>query len=264
LFLAGLTFFICRMKVLKRELIFGLLFFAVNIVVTQVAVLEDGFMANRYGYMPSIGLYFILAVTAGYFASLHARARMVTISFLSVLLVVFSFMTWQRSQAWKTTMGLFNDAARHSPGSAFVFNSRGIARYSAGDMDGALADYDQAIRLYPGYPGAYYNRGIVRYSRQDFGGAEQDYSTAIGLNPRFASSYMARGILEMDVTGDFTRALSDYNQAILLNPAMAQAYYNRGILYLRMKEVTPACEDFHRVRSLGFDRADNLIRQFCE
>ena len=75
---------------------------------------------------------------------------------------------------------------------------------------------------------------------------------------------MARGILEMDVMRNDTLAMSDYNRAIMLNPGMAQAYYNRGILRLRMKEVGQACEDFHRVRSLGYSRADDLIRQFCE
>jgi tetratricopeptide (TPR) repeat protein len=262
-FIAAVVFAVNRLKVLKRETIFGLSFFLVNILVTQVALLEDGFTANRYTYLPACGLFLAAGAFAGHFSAKPGKLKTILFTGLSVIFIVFSQMTYARSQVWMTTLGLFNDAAEKEPGSAFVFNNRGIARYSAGDGDGALADYDRAILLYPRYSGAFYNRGIIRNERKEFAGAQEDYDRAIGLNPSFASAYMARGILEMDVTQDFGRALADYDRAIVLNPSMAQAYYNRGILRLRMNQPDLACEDFHRVRRLGFDRADDLIRQFC-
>ena len=52
-------------------------------------------------------------------------------------------------------------------------------------MDGALADYDQAIRLNPAYVDAYNNRGVVRSDRGDADGAIADYDQAIRLNPEY-------------------------------------------------------------------------------
>jgi tetratricopeptide (TPR) repeat protein len=264
LLLAGMIFLVSRMKILKREMIFGLLFFLVNVVITQAVMLEDGFMANRYGYLPCIGLFFIIAAVFDHVRQGPKRRKTVTVVSLSMLLVAFSVMTWQRSQVWKTTLSLFSDAVKHSPGSAFAFNNLGIALYTANDMEGAISDYNQAIRLFPRYSGAYYNRGMVWYALQEFDKARADYDKAIELNPGFATCYTARGILEMDVMQNGELALSDYNKAISLNPFMAQAYYNRGILRLRMNDIGQACEDFHQVRRLGFDRADKLIKQFCE
>ncbi len=264
LLLAGLIFLLFRLKVLKREFVSGLLFFLINIMITQVVLLEDGFMANRYGYLPCIGLIFIMAAAFDYLIAGSGIRKNTSVILLAILILFFSVSTWQRSQVWKNTLVLFSDVVEKSPGSAFALNNRGIARYAENDMDGALSDYTMAITIFPRYSGAYYNRGIVYYGMKDFGRAEQDYSTAIELNPGFSSCFMARGILEMDVMRNDTLAMSDYNRAIMLNPGMAQAYYNRGILRLRMKEVGQACEDFHRVRSLGYSRADDLIRQFCE
>jgi protein O-mannosyl-transferase len=260
----ALAFAVSRLKVLRREMIFGLLFFLVNVLVTQAVLLEDGFMANRYGYIPCLGLWFILAAWVERLSSGTALARKITFTGLALLLTVFAASTWQRSQVWNTTLSLFNDAVEHSPGSAFAWNNRGIARYARNDPEGALSDYSRAITIFPGYSGAYYNRGIAWYAMKEFGRAGGDYDSAIVLNPGFASCYMARGILEMDVLQNDTLALADYNRAVALNPSMAQAYYNRGILFLRMKNVSAACENFHQVRRLGYDRADDLIRQFCE
>lgn len=262
--LAGVIFLVSRMKILKIEMVFGLLFFLINVLMTQVVLLEDGFMANRYGYLPCVGLFFIIAAGFNHFMMGSKRLKnILTISF-TLVLIFFSVLTYQRSRVWKTTLTLFNNVIEHSPGSAFAYNSRGIARYSENNIEGALSDYDQAITIFPRYSGAYYNRGIVWYAMKEFRLANEDYSMAINLNANFASCYMARGILEMDVLKNDSLAMIDYTRAIRLNPIMPQAYYNRGLLRLRMKDVQMACEDFHQVRRLGYTRADDLIRQFCE
>ncbi|MEI6684163.1 MAG: tetratricopeptide repeat protein [Bacteroidota bacterium] len=262
--LALLFVLVSKLKMIRREAIFGFLFFLVTLVVTQATLLEDGFMANRYGYLPLIGIFFILAMGMNYCRSCQGLVKKACLFSMAPLLVLFSVITWQRSQVWEGNLSLFDDVVKNAPGSAFGYNNRGIARYTANDMEGALSDYNQAILLNPRYSGAYYNRGIVNYSLKEVSLAEKDYSRAIRLNPGFASCYMARGILEMDATRNDSLALADYNAALRINPGMAQAYFNRGILYLRMGAVQSACEDFHQVRRLGYDRADDLIRQYCE
>jgi tetratricopeptide (TPR) repeat protein len=261
---AGLITFIAFAKFLKREMIFGLLFFLVNILVTQAVLLEDGYMSNRYAYLPGLGIFLVMAASYNYFRDKSKMHRRLLALALGLLLLFFSIVTWQRSQVWKDTLTLFNNAVEHDPGSAFAWNNRGIARYSENDLRGALSDFEQAIRIHPKYSGAFYNRGSAYHAMKEFSRANKDYTMAINLNPNFANCYVARGNLAMNVLQNDALALMDYSRAIQLNPANALAYYSRGVLRLRMKEVPMACEDFHRVRQLGYDRADDLIRQFCE
>jgi tetratricopeptide (TPR) repeat protein len=63
------------------------------------------------------------------------------------------------------------------------------AKYSTGDFDGAIADYDQAIALNPGYAKIYRRRGNAKHAKGDFDGAVADYTKTIELDPNFSSAY---------------------------------------------------------------------------
>jgi len=258
-----IVFAIYKMKSLKREIIFGIFFFLATIIITQIAMLEDGFTADRYTYLPFIGIYFIIAVAYDYFSSRFHKIKIILRSVFLILLFFFSILTYQRSLVWMNTLTLFNHAIEQSPDAAFAYNSRGIAKFSGNDFDGALIDYNAAIKFNPSYSGAFYNRGIVFYATQDYEKALNDYSKAIELNPNFASAYSARGILEMDILKNDSLAIIDYNKAILINPTFAQAFYNRGIAELRMNDKTKACNDFWTVKNMGYSQADDLIDQNC-
>lgn len=261
--ISGIVILILRMKSIRREMIFGLLFFLLNIIITQVVILEDSFRANRYAYMPFLGLFYCYIIAADTFFQRNPAIKKYALIPFLILIVIYGSMTFQRSLVWKNTLVLFNHAIRQSPDAAFAYNNRGIAKFSMGNIDGALTDYNQAITLNPQYSGAYYNRGIVYYNTGKYENAIEDYSKGISLNPDFASCYVARGIIEMDVLKNYTSALNDYTRAIKINPLNARAYYNRGILRLRMNDPDNACLDFRRVKQLGYDRADELIERFC-
>jgi protein O-mannosyl-transferase len=259
----GASVAIYRLKMLKREIVFGVCFFLINIILTQLLFLEDGFMANRYAYVPYIGIFFIIAKAYDYYTLRYQNRKNHIMAAIVIFLAISGYFSYQRSLIWRDTMSLFNHVIERSPESAFAHNNRGIARYFRNDPEGALEDYGKAIDLNPKYAGAFYNRGILFNALQDYDKAMEDYTKAIDLNPKFATSYAARGILEMDVYKMDSLARRDYNRAIELNPAFGLAYYNRGILELRLNDISNACKDFLKVRSLGYTQADDLIERYC-
>jgi protein O-mannosyl-transferase len=260
--IGGIVVFLYNISLFKRAIIFGSCFFLFNIIITQLTLLEDGYTANRYAYLPLIGIFFILTTIYDHFSSHTGKMKNYVSVITLIVLLGFSCISWQRSQVWMNAITLFDHAVSRSPDAAFAYNNRGIAKYTR-DPESSIADYDQAIKLNPAYSGAYYNRGIAYNAVGEYKKAWDDYTRAVELNPGFASSYAARGILEMDVLQDDSLALQDYNSAIRINPAFGMAYFNRGILYLRMNDVSSACKDFQKVRSLGFSNADEIITRYC-
>lgn len=62
-------------------------------------------------------------------------------------------------------------------------SNRGLAFMGKGDVDKAIADYDQAIRLNPDYAKAYYGRSITYEDKGDLDKASADRKRAKGLDP---------------------------------------------------------------------------------
>jgi tetratricopeptide (TPR) repeat protein len=120
-------------------------------------------------------------------------------------------------------MADFNESMRVDPTYPSAYNNRGITWYRRGDFDRAIADYDQAIRLDPKYEYAYANRGAAWAAKDDLDRAIADYDQAIRLDPKYGHAYVNRGAA-WGAKGDFDRAIADFDQAIRLDPKDAQAY----------------------------------------
>jgi len=144
--------------------------------------------------------------------------------------------------------GLFNLPANVQ--NAVTYEFRGIAKEKKGDLNGAIADYDQAIRIGPKFSVPYYSRGMAKQKKGDLNGALADYNQAIQLNPKNASAFINRGNVKLR-KGDLNGATGDYNQAIKLNPKYGLAYRNRGLAKQKKGDLDGAIADFNQAIKLG-------------
>ena len=91
---------------------------------------------------------------------------------------------------------------------AVKYNDSGSDKYTKGDLDGAISDYNQAIKLNPKLAKAYYNRGLARYDKGSLDEAIADYDQAIKLNPKYEDAYVNRALAKDDAN-DHDGAISD-------------------------------------------------------
>ena len=105
------------------------------------------------------------------------------------------------------------------------FYASGNAKSSRGDMDGAIADYTQAIQLRPDFAEAYNSRGSAKQRKGDLDWALIDYARAIELNPGYAPAYNNRGSVER-ARGELGAAIADFTRAIELDPDFSVARNN--------------------------------------
>jgi tetratricopeptide (TPR) repeat protein len=128
----------------------------------------------------------------------------------------------------------FSDAVALWPLFAEAYDNRGLAYRRKGAFDKAIADHSKAIELRPRMSDAYCNRGTAYRAagRRDL--ALKDYDTALSLcdQPRMKAVILnSRGATFLE-SGRNKEALADLTQAIELREDYAEAYYNRAQIYI--------------------------------
>ena len=237
-----------------RVVIFGTLFFLAAILPSlQVVPVGNAIAADRYTYLPSIGLFYIAA--EGFVILMRKQWRCsgiikrVVATCLVLTIFMCIFLSWQRCKIWKNSFTLWFDAAEKYPGSQVVYCNLGAAYGDKGRNDQAISNCTRAIELDPNYADAYYNRGVAYSGKGNYDQTISDCTRAIELNLNYADAYGLRGSA-YDHKGNYAMAVSDYTRAIELNRQDAKAYNNRGNIYCHMGSYGQAIADFTKIIEL--------------
>src|SRR5437667_110308 len=149
---------------------------------------------------------------------------------------------WEEMQQAREEKGASGEEKPESPATADDFFNRARAKNAAGDLDGAIADYNRAIQLDPKDAAIYNNRGLTKQAKGELDAAIVDFNRAIQLNPKDAVAYINRGNAR-DEKGDLEGAIADYNRGIELNPKDSKAYHYRADVHAKKKEYDAAVMD---------------------
>jgi membrane associated rhomboid family serine protease len=143
---------------------------------------------------------------------------------------------------------------------AVAYNNRGHAWKAKGDVDGAIADYTDAIRLDPKGAFAYNSRCWARATaNRELQHALEDCNEAMRLKPDDANTMDSRGFvyLRLDQLDD---AIADYDAALKINPKIAGSLYGRGLAKLRKGNTVGGNADITTAKSIQADITDEFAR----
>lgn len=130
------------------------------------------------------------------------------------------------------------------------YANKGIAQYSAGNIDGAIASFTAGIRLAPAMAVLYLNRANAYLYKPNFNAAIADANRALELKVANADdAYVIRGTARAGL-GDFNSAIADCNRALKINPKNGLAYNNRANNKLRLRDYSGALNDCNKAIAL--------------
>jgi tetratricopeptide (TPR) repeat protein len=135
---------------------------------------------------------------------------------------------------------------------------RAELKYKERDIDGAVADYTQAIALDSRCAAAYFGRGQIHANKGQMQAAQADYSKAVECDPKFAKAWFGRGMLRT-YTNDPEGALADFTKAVEADPAYTLAWFNRALLRLGRKDHDGAIGDYTKAIALKPQDADMYV-----
>jgi tetratricopeptide (TPR) repeat protein len=226
--------------------------------VLGIVQVGDQSMADRYMYLPSIGPFLVIGLTAAWgwekvtiLKKQRFISQLVYAGAAIFALILISYLTCRQIEIWDNSFTLWNYVIEKEPEAVpAAYNNRGIAFGRTGQLDRAIQDFDRAIALDPSFDRAYNNRGAAYLMHGSFDKAIEDFDKAVTLRAGNASAYSNRGYAYY-FEGQYDRAMKDYNKAIELDQNYAKAYLNRGNLYLGTGNKELALSDFQKACELG-------------
>lgn len=208
--------------------------------------------ADRYTYIPSIGLFVLVGVVVGTAVDRFRKNEFRLLIGLSLVIFLGAQMvkTVRQIPVWHDTISLWSHQIDIYPNTAEVaYNNRGNEYNRLGNYKQAIIDLDRSIEVNPYYYQAYNNRGNSYFNLGYYDSSVYDYGRSIEINPKFAEAYYNRGnaYLKLD---RFTEAMDDFNNTIRLDHSYALAYNNRGIVYDKVGDYEKAIRDFNKAIEL--------------
>jgi tetratricopeptide (TPR) repeat protein len=182
-------------------------------------------MADRYTYVPLVGL-FIIVVWA--FSELAANWRYRTAAFVTVAtIVLLSLIVKTRSQLlhWVDNVTLFRHALAVTANNYLAHNNLGVVLSDKGHRLEAVAHYKAALAINPDYASAHNNLGFELFARGEFDRAIFHFSEALRLNPGSMDAHNNLGVVLMKMKKT-DEAIYHFREALKIEPNAVGVKYN--------------------------------------
>jgi protein O-mannosyl-transferase len=223
----------------NRILVFGFLLFLVNIaLLLQFIQVGDAIIAERYSYLPYLGLFFI----AGWYVSVLFEPDFkksygnILKAAAGVYMVTFFFISSARSEVWHDSVTLWLDAVKTDPvrniggynNLGFIYYQRWLTNpdpyEKKKNYDSAYLFLNKAIELNPEYTSPYISLGEMVRGAGQFDEARNLYFKALKYSPKNPNMYLGLAILYY-IKKDMDSAGMWFRNAIAADPS-PQAYGN--------------------------------------
>ena len=253
LLITAATAIIIAMAKSRPYLFAGWFWFAMTIApvigIIQISLSTPYAMADRYHYLPSIGLAIMMAWgIPSLISGEHLRKKILFPAGILVM-AALSFITWNQCRYWKNTATIFNHTLQITRDNYMVHLNFGPFFNKEGNFKEAIRHYNEAIRINPDFVITYYNRGNAYAKLGEYRLAINDYNKAIQLKPDIAEIYNNLGCAYFDI-GQHQQAIENFSRAIILKPN-SKHYLNRASVYLIQGRHRTTCPDLQKACNLG-------------
>jgi tetratricopeptide (TPR) repeat protein len=249
--LLTLVFYTLRFS---RKILFSLGFFTVTILlVLQLLPVGKAIMADRYGYIPSIGIFYLIG--EGWLYLYNTKFRQLAYILMAGMILFLPFKTYSRCRVWVNDFVFWSDVIDQYQTVEDAYYNRGIIYMNENRNELALQDFDQALEIKPDFSNAFNNKGLLLMNIGKSQESLQNFDKAIESNPSNPDAYYNRGTLFHRLSKN-PEALADFNKAVELNPDYSAAYNNRGSVFFKEKRNAEAVQDFIKALELNPENAE--------
>lgn len=196
-------------------------------------------MADRYTYVPLIGLFIIIGWGFDEVVARWRYRRIASGAFIGVLLLALIICSRMQVRYWRNSASLFQHAIDVTTNNYYAQHSLGKALARQGKLDEAIVHYSKALQIRPDYAEAYFCLGAALEEQRKFQEAISSYSKALQIRPNYAPAHNNLGIL-LGRKGNLEEAIGHFLKVLEARPDYAEAHNNLGITLARQGKLDEA------------------------
>ena len=297
LLLLGITAFCFSQRKIRPYLIVGWLWF-LGTLVPVIGLVQVGgqIMADRYFYVPSIGLFIAIVFGLADIAKSWRVAPLLSGGIAVGVLLILATLTNAQAQRWRDSFTLFEHTLAVTPPNLRIENSLALAMGASGKYDEAAAHFEKtlqidpsfydglvgmgvtrafqgrmpeaigyfqaAIRSQPDTPKAHVQLALALWKQNNDQAAFEEMRRASQLAPNDADIRADFG-LALELVGQIPEAIEQLHEALRMNPNNAEAHGNLGLALLASGKARESVPEFEMALHLKPElkgAADNLRR----
>ena len=240
------TVFAYKARRARPYLLVGALWYLVTLLpVIGLVQVSTQVMADRYTYIPMIGLLIVAAwgipeAMRPRAASIRADRRtkansspfssptQVTCASMAVIAVLaLTVVCYGQVGVWRDSVTLFRHATEVTDGNDLAHGNLGNALQERGDIDGAVYHLEESVRINPINPEVRNDLALALEKQGDEAGAIEHYRKSLRLRPNWAKTHNDLGV-SLAMIGRFKEAIPEFREAVRLTPDYADAHINLG------------------------------------
>jgi len=247
LVLLAITAFAWRFRA-RRYLLVGWLWFLGTLVpVIGLVQVGEAAMADRYAYIPLIGIFVMIAFGVADWAE-EKRLGLWPAFAAAVVLVALAFVTHRQIGYWQSNYELWSHTLAVTENNFVAENNLGGALILEGREEDAHPHFEAAARINPHDPMSRSNLGIYLQNHHQMREAVAEYEAAVELTSDpglLAQTYANLGAAQRALGEDEAARLS-FEQSLRLNPNQPNAWLGLGLLAQKQGKLDEAISDLSR------------------
>ena len=241
-----ISIIVLRMAKRRKYLPVGWFWF-LGVLVPVIGLVQTGgqAMADRYVYLPFIGLFIIIAWGAADLMSKLPNKKIVLVSLSILVLLVLSIKTTLQLRHWHNSLDLFEHAVEVTEGNFVMHNNLCVLYNRLKKFDKSIEHGTKAVLARPDYPDLYYNLGIPLFRTGRIDEAIKCWERNVALDGRNNKAHTNLGSLYYG-RNEVDRAIKHFQRAIEIdeNDFLAQA--KLGVIMTNKGQITQAIEHYQR------------------
>lgn len=228
-------------------LIVGWLWFVITLVpVIGLVQVGEQAIADRYTYIPSIGIFVILAwEVPRLIKSAPALCVLAMVALIACLAV-----TAHQIPYWQNSVTLFSRAIAVTQANATAECNLGAAFAAKGQNTDAMLHEHAALRIRPDYPEAENNLGQLLAGEGRWDDAASHLQAALKDRPQYDQARCNLGLLYLQ-THRVDDAITQFRQAIRDDPHYAMAMADLGLAFAQQGHLNEAIDEYRHALAIA-------------